>query len=386
MVTLEYNFIVRKVLPWILTLSILIGQLIKIPVGTTGGLTLLDIAVTFFCLLGLSKIKLNLKKPPLSIMAGIIFSIVACFSLILTPLHLSIFEYLTSVFYTIRFFLYILLGWLIFSGAFVSLKENLSEVLQFSGIGLASLGLLQFIFLPDLQFLTTWGWDPHFFRTVSTFLDPNFAGAFFVLTLLLLSLRRSNFGIIIIYIALLTTFSRSSYLMFLIAGSTLAFLKKSKGLFFKTLILFVILILGFQIYIQLVAKPRNIEREKSASFRVNTWQQGWTMFQKSPFLGVGYNAYRSALKEFNLADEKFLASHGSTSNDSSLLFVLATTGTVGIASYIFFLFTLIRGGWKQNFVLTSALFGLIIHSFFANSLFYPPILAWIILTSVAPKK
>ncbi|TSC85390.1 MAG: Uncharacterized protein G01um10147_1166 [Microgenomates group bacterium Gr01-1014_7] len=371
----------------ILALAIITGQLVRIPVGTNGRLILLDIVVAFLCLLGLFQSKFKLIKPPLFIKGATVFITVCCLSLIFTPLHLNFSQYLTAFLYIIRFSLYILFGWLLLSGALIPLRKNINEVLLFSGVGLAVLGLLQFIFLPDLRFLVPGGWDPHYFRTVSTFLDPNFAGAFFVLTLLLLlSLRRSNFGIIITYIALLTTFSRSSYLMFLVSGLTLAFLKKSRSLFFKTLILLCFLLVGFQIYTKLVSQPRNIDREKSASFRLNTWQQGWAMFQKSPFFGVGYNAYRYALKEFNLGDEQFIQTHGASANDSSLLFVAATSGIIGLLSYLFFLFTLIKEAWKQNFILASALSGLIVHSFFANSLFYPPILAWIMLSAVSPKK
>lgn len=184
---------------------------------------------------------------------------------------------------------------------------------------------------------------------------------------------------IIIYLALLTTFSRSSYLMFLISGLTLSFLKGSKTLFVKILVLFLILFLAFNIYTQAVAKPRNIERGKSASSRLNTWQQGWQLFSSHPLLGIGFNTYRVGLREFKLGDEQFLQSHGSSSNDSSLLFVAATTGILGFVAYLFFLISLIKQALTKNLILASAIIGLVIHSLFANSLFYPPILVWIIL-------
>jgi len=381
----------EKLLPWILTLSIVAGQLIKIPLGTTGGLTLLDIVISIFSILGLTQIKFNLIKPATFVKAALIFIAICIMSLVFTPLHLNLSEYLIAFFYTVRFSLYILFGWLLQSGSLFQLRENIYKILIFSGVILAALGLLQFVFLPDLSFLTLAGWDPHYYRTVSTFLDPNFAGAYFVLTLLLLLPYSPRWlrllGVTLVYVALLTTFSRSGYLMFLISCLSYSLLKKSKSLFFKTIIAFVILLVGFQIYTQLISKPRHIDREKSASFRLNTWQQGWAMFQKSPFLGVGYNAYRYGLKEYHLGDEQFIQSHGGSSNDSSLLFVLSTTGIIGFFSYLFFLFSIIKSGWKSNFIIVSGLIGLIIHSFFANSLFYPPILAWVILATVAiPKK
>lgn len=371
----------------ILALSIIVGQLIKIPVGTHGGMVLLDATTGVLCLVGLFQIKGHLKKPPEFIITALFFILIALFSLIATPLYLTTAEYLTSFFYTIRFFLYIFLGWLILSGAFtfISLKQNIHHVLLFSGVGLAILGLLQFIFLPDLQFLSRNGWDPHYFRTVSTFLDPNFLGSYLVLTLTLIvahpkGVLNRHFGIltVLVYLALLTTFSRGAYLAFLTAFGTLSILNKSAKLGFATILLFAGLILGFSTYQRLVAQPRGIDRTQSAEFRLDTWQQGLKLFQTHPVLGVGFNTYRYALRQYDLADEKFLSSRGASSNDSSLLYVASTTGGVGLVSYLLFLSSLLRIG-PQNPILLSGLLGLTIQSFFANTLFYPPLFLWIIL-------
>lgn len=389
------------ILAWILTLAVIAGQMIRLPVGTHGGLNLLDACLVIFCLLGLFKVRFHLKKPPLFITASISFALIGLISLIFTPLHLTSYEYLTSFFYTVRFSLYFLFGWLLFSGAFPPLRKNINQVILFSGTGLSILGLLQFIFLPDLKFLTELGWDPHYFRTVSTFLDPNFTGGYFVLTLLFIShlLTRSGYvpgrnmmtrGVFytlfaIVYLALLTTFSRSSYLMFLVSSLSLSFLNRSKKLAVLSILLFLTLMLGFQIYSQLVAKPRGIDREQSASLRLSTWQQGLAIFQKSPIIGVGYNSYRYAIREYNLADEQFYKSHGASANDSSLLFVLATTGILGFTVYILFLVSLLRYAIGNNLCLVAAVLGLLAHSFFANSLFYPFILIWLVLKAADTK-
>lgn len=372
-------------------MAILAGQLIKLPIGF-GGVTLLDTMIIILSFYALFKLKFHLKKSPQFIITAIVFILVAIISLALTPLHLQFSEYLISFFYIVRFSFYILFALLIYSGSFGNFQKQISNIYVYSGVGLAILGLLQFIFLPDLSFLTKWGWDPHYLRTVSTFLDPNFAGAFFTLTLILLSQnlsltkRFNSILFILVYLALLTTFSRSSYLMFLISGISLAFLKKSKNLISQVILLFIILLIGFQFYTHLVSKPRNIDREQSASFRLNTWQQGGQLFQNYPLLGVGFNAYRYALEEFKLGDEQFLKSHGASSNDSSLLFVAATTGILGLSCYLLFLGSLLRMAFKDNFILAASILGLLAHSLFANSLFFPPILLWILLIAVNPKK
>ncbi|MDO8573288.1 MAG: O-antigen ligase family protein [Candidatus Daviesbacteria bacterium] len=364
----------------ILAFALTSGQLIRLPF-LGGGVTLLDLTVAVLSVYGLIKLKLKLKNPPF-LKPALCFILIALFSLLLTPLRLTLPEYLVSFSYIARLFLYVLFGWVVYSGSFLDTRK----AFLLSGMSFAVLGLLQFAFFPDLYFLKLAGWDPHYFRTVSTFLDPNFAGAFLVLTMIL-SFKEKNkkisiFIFALLYIALFTTFSRSSYLMFLVSGLTFFFLNKSKKYLLLTLVLFAFLLFGFQIYSKLVAAPRNINREQSASFRLNTWQQGLDLFKKSPVLGIGFNAYRYGIKKYNLGDQQFLDSHGSSGNDSSLLFVASTTGIIGFLVYLYFLFSLM----KSSKIITAAILGLIVHSFFSNSLFYPPILAWILIMSVVPKK
>lgn len=368
----------------IITLAIMAGQLVKIPVGIGGGATLIDVAVIALCLFGLFQIKLRLIKPPAFIIAALLFSLVALFSLILTPLQLKAHQYLSSLLYLVRFSSYILLSWLLLSTALPSLKQDINQVLLLSGVGLAILGLIQLIFWPDLQSLVAFGWDPHYFRTVSTFLDPNFSGAFFVLALLLLfqNLAKSKKWLIyfiLVYLALLTTFSRSSYGMFLLSFLALAFWKRSAKLAFWTIILFVILVFSFQIQIRAVNRVTPLDRGQTASLRLSTWRQGFEIFLRNPLLGVGFNTYNFALKQYNLGDEYFLQGRGSTTNDSSLLYVLSTTGILGLLTYLSFLISLIKLGWRKNLSLSAAVLGLLGHSIFVNSLFYPFILIWIIL-------
>lgn len=373
----------------ILALAITAGQLIKLPLFNQGGVTVLDIVVILFSLTGLFKLRFKLKKPPLFLLGAFVFVIIATLSLALTPLHLQLPAYLTSFLYTIRFAVYILLGWEIYSGAYPTLKNKIPLIFIYSGLSLAVLGLLQLIFLPDLRFLTSQGWDPHYFRTVSTFLDPNFLGGYFVLTLLLLSSHLGGgpgrtprvFYLIfaLIYLALLTTFSRGAYLAFLTSFLTLSFLKRSFKLGIFAVILFLLLLFGFFAYQKGVAEPKGVNRTESAQFRLNTWQQGWKLFSSHPILGVGFNAYKFALKEYRLADTQFLNTHGASTNDSSLLYIAATTGIIGLISYLLFLFSLLKTGKP---ILTAGLIGLITQSFFANTLFYPFLLIWVVLLAV----
>ena len=361
----------------LILLAIFAGQLIKIPIGGSGGPAVIDIVVLLLDAILLFRYKFKLPKPPVFVKPATVFIIIAIISLLLSPLSLTNSERLIGFFYTVRFSSIILLGWL--------LNFSAIKTLLISGVVLSVLGLLQFIFIPDLGFLTPAGWDYHYFRTVSTFLDPNFLGAYLTLTMLLIYQscnfkNRFHFIIFIItYLALLTTFSRGAYLAFLVAFLTLSILKKSLKLGLVTILLFALLMISFMAYHQEVAEPRGIDRGSSAEARLDTWQQGLQMFLQQPVLGVGFNVYRVALKEYKLSDEGFLSSHGAGSNDSSLLFVAATTGIIGLIAYCFFLASIAWQGFKKNPTLLAGLLGLLAQSFFANILFFPYILLWLIL-------
>lgn len=369
----------------ILALAASSGQLIRIPFGNMGSINPLDITIIFFSIILSFKLKFKLKKPPTFILFFLLFTLTGFISLIISPLKLNISEFFNSLSYLIRLLFYIFLFLILNSGVFKKTFNFSTSTLLISSIALANAGILQLLLFPNLLFLTQNGWDPHFFRNVSTFLDPNFIGAFYVLSLIFIlgyktSRKLKVFLFALFFISLLTTFSRSSYLMFLISGITFSYFKKSLKMSITFLILFAFLFFGFQFYSTLVTTPRNISREQSASFRISSWQQGLSIFQKSPVFGVGYNSYHYALEKYKLGDNQFLKSHGSTSNDSSLLTILSTTGIVGFIFYICFLIYFFKSSFKgNNLLIVSAIPSLLIHSFFANSLFYPPIFLFLLL-------
>lgn len=384
--------------PILLTLAIIAGQIIKIPIGIQAGPVLLDIVIIFITIIGIFKSKFHLPKPPLFIIAGLVFLLIALLSLLASPLRLNLHDYLISFSYAARFGIYLLFGWLVYADKLPSIKKNIENILVLSALGLAVLGILQFVFIPDLSFLTSAGWDGHVYRTVSTFLDPNFLGAYFVLALIISAknfysskkvTKRFLFSNLILYIAMITTFSRGTYIMFFVSGLILIVLNKSFKLFFISLVLFLGVIISYQTYLNLIAASRNIDKNQSAKYRIDSWQQGLKIFQDYPLMGVGYNSYKYALSEYHLVNAEFINSRGSSANDSSLLQVSATTGIIGLMSYSLFLLSLLFSGWKGylvkdpwGYVLISSLLGLLAHSFFTNSLFYPFLFIWIILISI----
>lgn len=383
----------------ILTFAIISGQLIKVPLFNKSGPTLLDFTILGLNIVGLYKIKFKFPKPPLYIKIAFVFVLIATLSLTITPLNLSQQELLASFSYTVRFLSFVLFGWLIYSNVFPILLRNVSKILVFSGLSLSILGLLQLIFIPSLQFLSKDGWDAHEFRTVSTFWDPNFAGAFFVLTLVILAQQwfKNEKGKILFfftaaYFALLTTYSRGSYLMFGVSFVLLTILNRSLKLGILTAVCIFGLYLGYSNYLNSSEQPRSDMKATSAQTRVDSWQTGWAVFNRSPLFGIGHNAYRYGLREFGLASNEIISGRGAASNHSSLLHTAATTGIVGFAVFITFLGAIFWASWKSYLakdfwgpVFLAAMSGILAHSFFANSLFYPSLLIWLILAAAKLK-
>ncbi|MDO8639018.1 MAG: O-antigen ligase family protein [Candidatus Daviesbacteria bacterium] len=373
------------------------GQLIKLPPGANG-LTFLDLTIATITIWALLKAKFHLQKPPFWFFAASFFALICLTSQLFSPLHLALLEKLISLGYLARFLLYLLFAWVIFSKVLGNFTQIFRDSILLAGTSLSILGLFQIIFLPNLYFLSYLGWDPHFFRVVSTFLDPNFLGSFLIFTLLLLTItiklpksqKLLSIAFLLNYLALVGTFSRSSDLMFAFSFIILSLLKRSLKLFILTIILSLGIGLSYHFYNSQIAKPKGIDRQKSGEYRLGSWQIGLKMFNQSPIFGVGFNSYRFALKEYQLAPNSIIEGHGGSSNDSSLLTVASTTGIIGLFSYLIFLSSLLFASFKSFFqhknplgaVLFAVIIGLIINSFFINSLFYPWSL-FLILTSAA---
>jgi O-antigen ligase len=273
-------------------------------------------------------------------------------------------------------------------------KTKISYLLLFAGFAVVVGGYVQFFFYPSLRNLYYLGWDEHLYRLFSSFLDPNFVGAFFAVFFLYtisflrelkkkISFQFLSIGIVAMLTlgALYLTYSRSALIMLIISLVTYLYLINKKRFIIAiaagALLLVLILPKSFQ------TEGTNFLRATSSEARVRTTQEALNVFEKNPLFGVGFNAYRYARNEQGLNGPGWEISHGGAGTDNSFLFVLATTGAVGFAVYLFLLYKIFlvsRRNLKKNkyaLIVLSLLPGLIINSFFINSLFYVLILEWV---------
>lgn len=251
------------------------------------------------------------------------------------------------------------------------------------GIALASIGLVQFVWYPDLRNLWYLGWDPHYYRLFATLLDPNYVGILLVLTIFVLSYLRILYTkwrawIVVIMsvvgIALLLTFSRSSYLAFLggIVVSILFLKRWKEGVFFT---------LFFLIAVVYIPKPGgdtlSLFRRDSTVARIQNWGQTITRIGERPVLGYGFNVVPFIDREeaLNLPGRK------GAGIDSSILFVGVMTGVVGVFGYLWLMAeqVLLAARSKNTslkILVLSSFASICVHSVFVNSLFYPWVMIW----------
>lgn len=249
------------------------------------------------------------------------------------------------------------------------------------GFILSILGLVQFVLLPDLKNLTGFGFDPHLGRLVSTFLDPNFLGSFLNITLamtLLIWLQTKEkklifFGLIM-FSTIILTFSRSAYL-FLFTQALVWSLLKSKKIFFVMTALIILLNLLVPKFSERIIGGFSID--KSSIERFISWKNGLIIFRERPLLGVGFNNLRDSYIENNLIKPySENGGHAGAGVDSSIIFVMATTGIIGLAAFLYFWLKIffLKINPEINFIVKGIILGLLMSSNFINSLFYPPIM------------
>lgn len=292
-------------------------------------------------------------------------------SLVFNFNRFGILPVMTGALYLFRFFVYSTV-WLIIL-QLIKPNQYPKLILTISLLFTAT-GLVQYFFFPDLRSLGM-GWDPHYYRLVGTLLDPGFTGLILVFILLFLTLYPPMFNPLAwtgAFLALALTYSRASFLAFLVSMTVIAVSRKSAKFF-----LLIILLLGLTIW--LLPRPGGegvrLERTSTVLTRLSNWQSSFTIFSANPLIGVGFNQFRYAQRAAGYLDSSdWLSSHSGAGSDMSLLFVTATTGAVGLAAYLYYLYRLFI---IPNLLLLTSLVALIVHSFFLNSQFFPQVLLWL---------
>lgn len=351
------------------------------PIDIVAGILLLW---TIFLYIKNKKFQLSLKP------YYFYFPFVGLISLLINSYWLNTLELFASFLYLLR--------WVSYMSIFFAMlqvdqkfRNKIMLFLFIDGFIVVLIGFLQYFFYPNLNNLFYLGWDNHLYRLFSSFLDPNFVGAFFVLFFIfiggLLFNNLKNKKIVVFYtvslvltfIAIVLTYSRSALIMLIVSGVLFFILKKKKKIIFLLLgsiVLFIIISSPF-FYIENL----NLFRSYSSLSRINYTEKGLIIFKDNPLIGVGFDSYRYAQYKYHF--EKPVNQnpvHNASGTDNSFIFILATTGIIGFFAYCYLWFRLfkkIKGDSnKYSAVFIASATGLLVDSFFNNSLFYPEIMMW----------
>lgn len=379
---------------WILIFLYLVtfpfGQLTRLPLEFTNfpeiRVYLTDILVGVIGMIGATKwlVGKNHSNPLGNELLG--FLLIVILSLLLTIPRLESREVLVSSLYLLRLFAYGLF-YITICNLIKTQKEHLliRQSLILIGTMMAIFGWLGYFLFPDTRSLLNLGWDEHYQRIIGTFLDPNFLGIILVLALILVVfnfLKKKNFNWILLlgflFLTLLFTYSRSSYLAFLAGLGTISLIFRQTRLL---VIPAVLLLTGIFLLPRPDGEGVKLERTASSIARLENWQESLQFVKESPLFGVGFNTLRFVRESQGLLNEKYGVSHASFGVDNSFLFVLATTGIVGLITFLSLLFKISKTGP----VILSSIIAVSIHSLFNNSLFYPWVMGWLILLLITSR-
>lgn len=378
---------------YIFIISLIFGQLFTLPVpGGAGFVYLSDLilpVLLFFWVLESFHTQKSLILPWFFLLQ-LAFGMASLFSLFLATSKLDFPEFIISFSYWLRWVVYALTLPLVYdlTKKIPEVSERITSMLIVSGVALAFFGFIQLAVFPDFTaFAISAGWDPHRGRLLSTFFDPNFTGAFLSLTFALgftkigkVSFRLLFPIMLILALAILLTFSRSSWMLLGIIILVFGFFKKPS-------LILVSIALGLSAYLIVPRIQTRIagitDPADSAHFRILSWKNTLEIVSENIFTGIGFNAFRYAQVEFGFFSwQDPLGGHAGAGSDSSLLLVLATTGVVGLFLYICIFGYLLYHAYGLRERLLPLLFfasilGLLVESNFINSLFFPPIMIWI---------
>jgi hypothetical protein len=382
----------------IITVAFVLGQFARIQIGNVG-ITLLDITVVLLSLSwGIKNIYVRKNKLQFFSIEKFFLGtfISGLIGLALFSHNLFLNEIVISLLYLVRLLCYVSLFYIVRNLGDVD-KKKIVTILLVGGSAIVGIGFLQYFFYSSLGNLRYLGWDEHLYRLFSTFLDPNFAGAFFAIFLMVLleSLftsesrpKRLVFSILLVmtFIAELLTYSRTGFIMLLVGTGVFLMSYVGKRVTFITLL--VCLLLFF------AAANSKIEglnpfRVVSSEARLDSARDASSIIMKYPLFGVGFNAYRYAQIKMGFRDETpKIQSHADSGTDNSYLFILATTGLVGGVFFTLAMNKILKKMWKlssEKVFLGRAFFASIIAvltgSLFLNILFYPMILSWLLIVA-----
>ncbi len=289
---------------------------------------------------------------------------------------------LLSLLYFIRWTVYILFA---FSLKVKIKKPVLNFYLLVSGLYFSFWGLLQYLFLPDTRFLKILGWDDHYYRLLSTQLDPNFAGMLIILTFWQLQKYKNkmsswlyNLANLLLILSLTFTYSRASFLSFIISLTFHAiFSLKKKWLKIYPIIwmlIFILILLSNLFFNKLILKPGG---EGVKLGRTSTINARITLLKNlvNNTSGVEWLIGKGLI--LNQKPNKTLFPNHSRFPPNIFILIFQFGGLAGLSLVVYNLSKWFLINTKKKLLLSSAFLAILIHSQFNHTLLQAFVFLWI---------
>ncbi len=301
---------------------------------------------------------------------------------------------LMAVLTTLRLVFYSLSTATLFSNLSKS-KLWVSTGIFFTSFLMSILGIFQYLLLPDVRFLQIYGFDDHYYRLIGPLLDPNFAGLIVIIGWLfwqkiqpnilnwlkqqkLKSFASTMLSFLVeitLATALAMTFSRSSWLAFILVSIFLLISKKLNwklvtNFFLKTVIVFCIVII--------LPKPTGegvvITRTSTIKARAELGQELVKDWKPIEWI-FGKGLFNVRLQNYS---SQSLVPNTAWQPDNILLQIMGSLGLIG-SLLVALLAYQRRRELMELSITTQALFvAIFIHAQFNNSFFQPQI--WLLFT------
>ena len=382
---------------------VVIWELFRIPILISSWISIVDLSVIFLAFFWFIKYFLKEKDFYLYKWFWIFscFLLVWFFSLLINSqeMALNFWEFSQSFFYFVRYFLFWILIFLSFNFA----KEEGWRKFLINSIFISSFLIFIFWILQMKffwNFYAMWmqnlGWDPHIWRMLSTWFDPNFLSWYFSFVISLAvwvawedfyKNKKINYLLIWLIFCLISwiifSYSRSGLLAFLVSAWIL-WLFLSRKLLIVFALIFILWIWASdrakERFLDWVESAKNIffqswTLDPTAKLRVKSWETWIELFKEKPLIWRWFNTLKLVQKEKWAFMTK---SHWASWVDASLLTVLATTWVLWLILFLWFLFVILYQNLR-NFIkrkdwfsiwLFAWILGILAHAVFVNMLFF----------------
>jgi hypothetical protein len=249
-----------------------------------------------------------------------------------------------------------------------------------AGLSVAIMGLLQYLFLPDVRFLKYLGWDDHLFRLIGSQFDPNFTGILLTVSFLITQglwnkpNQVKNTISVLLAGAILPTYSRASFISFILGSALIIFIGFIKS-YKKNFVLPIIMGL-FIITIPFLPRPEGegvkLERTASVTARIESNQSSLKSLNGYEWVvGRGLFSYQDQMGE-----ESFWPNTAHFPNNL-VVFLLTSMGVVGLGIALIILYRVGQYLYQRDTYIFAAFIAILIHSQFNHTVFQPFIWLWL---------